>query len=373
MPAPPVGLDITPTALIAVVVRKKGKSYAVAKHAVSPLPHGIVGDGEVLDVPRLAEAIAAFFKQHNIKSKTVALGVANQRCIVRTIELTRIRAKKDLRSAISFEVDDLLPIPLEEAVWDFDTIDNFKDEQGIVRQRHIIVASYRESMERYRDAVHQAGLKLRRIDLSAFALMRSGLMAVRASVEAEQAAIAAQMEGSVPETVKPSIAICDIGPTMTNLVVARDGICELNRIVAVGTQHFAHALSEQFGWSDEDARRVASEAGILPLGGTESPGDPYTQARGVLQAMVDQYAQELRTSFDYYAHVSEGVHRVTRVVIAGEGALLRGIEDRLAAELQIPVSIFDASPRLDSASVDSLGVNHAHYAAALGLAMEDAA
>jgi type IV pilus assembly protein PilM len=364
MPAPPVGLDITSNALIAVALKRKGKGYSVATHAVAGLPHGLVDAGEVLDVDGLAAEIRALWDREGFRERQVAIGIANQRCVTRIVDLPRIRKKSELAKAIGFEVGDTLPIPMEDAIWDFHTLETFKDPTtGIERQRHLVVMTYRESVERFRDAVVLAGLKLRRIDHAGFALMRSGLPALKA--------VGDQADGAAP--LMDSVALCDIGATSTNLVVARNGICELNRSVAFGTKHFSQTLSEQFGWSDADAERVRSEAGVTAIGGVESAGDQYADTRRVMQYVADQFASELRTSFDYYQHSSDGNHRVARVVLAGEGALLRGLEERFAAELNVPVSILDASSRLDPSSIEVLGMNHAHYGTALGLAIEEAA
>jgi len=349
------------------MLKKKGKGDGLVKHAVGPLEHGLVVDGEVHGVEALAQAIKEFWDEHQIKDKNVSIGVANQRCITRIIDLPKIKKKAQLRDAISFEVGDNLPIPIEDAVWDFHTLDSYKDEQsGVDRQRHVVVMVYRESVERYRDAIEGAGLKLRRIDLAAFALMRAGLATITQELAAEA------METPDGET-GGAVALCDIGPTSTNVVISRNGICELNRIVSFGHHVFTQTLSEQFGWSAEDADRVKMEAGITPLGGMESPGDPYTDTRRITQYVADQFAQELKTSFDYYSHSMNNASRVTRVVLAGEGALMRGIEMRFANELGVPVSILDASPRLDASAVTELGVNHANFGTALGLAMEEAA
>jgi type IV pilus assembly protein PilM len=362
MASPPVGLDITPTALVAVSLKRKGKAYGIASRAESPLASGIVVDGEVHDADALGAAIKAFWAEHGIKEKTVSIGVANQRCITRVIEKVRIKgSKKQLREALSFDVAEHLPIPLEEAVWDFHTVARWKHEDtGAEMERHVVVMVYRESVERYRDAIAAAGLKLARIDLSAFALMRAGLPAVKLALQAEA------VEG---DTV---VALLDVGPTSTNVVITRGDMCELNRIVGFGRQHFTQTLVEQFGWEQDDAVRVSGEAGITPLGGMETPGDPYADARRIMQFVADQFAQEIRTSFDYYTH-SSGGNPVGRVVVAGEGSLLRGIEHRLAHELGVPVSILDASPRLDSGSVEELGIRHARFGTALGLAIEEAA
>ncbi|MCB0879127.1 MAG: type IV pilus assembly protein PilM [Thermoleophilia bacterium] len=363
MASPPVGLDITATSLVAVSLKRKGKAYGIVTRAESPLAPGIVVDGEVSDADALGAAIKAFWAEHGIKDKTVSVGVANQRCITRVIEKVRIKGgRKQLREALSFDVAEHLPIPLEEAVWDFHTVAKWKHEDtGADMERHIVVMVYRESVERYRDAIATAGLKLARIDLAAFALMRAGLPSIKLAFQSEDL------------EEQPVVAILDVGSTSTNVVISRDDICELNRIVGFGRQHFTQTLVEQFGWETADAERVTGEAGITPLGGMETPGDPYADARRIMQFVADQFAQEIRTSFDYYTHSSGGANRVGRVVIAGEGALLRGIEHRFAQELGVPVSVLDASPRLDPSAVEELGTNHPRYGTALGLAMEEAA
>ncbi len=357
----PIGLEITPTALVAVELRAKGKRYVIARTATRDLEHGIVADGEVVDVDRLATELRTFWAEAGFKVKQVAIGMANQRTITRPIELPRIKRKKELRDMISMQVLDTLPIPIEEAVWDFHSMDVFKDDTGVEKQRHVLVMSYRESVEKFRDAIEAAGLKLARVDIAAFAVMRSGLARAREHMQA------AGHEG--PEV----IAFCDVGPTLTNVIVARDGICEFTRIIPYGANVFAQTMAEQFGWTQFDAERVARDAGVVAPGGTEVAGDPYTDARRVMQFVADQVASEIRTSFDYFAHTTGGSLRVGHVVISGIGASFTGLDARFAQTLGIPVSVLDPSSRLEVGSVDSLGADVPRYGTAIGLAMEDAA
>lgn len=363
MATPPVGLDITPNSLIAVTLKKKGKAYGIAMRAETQLASGIVTDGEVYDADALGSAIRAFWDEQGIASRRVAIGVANQRCITRVVELPRIKSKKQLKEAISFEVADNLPIPIEEAVWDFHTVDRWKDDTGAERERHVVVMTYRETVERFRDALAVAGLKLVRIDLSAFALMRAGLAGVKLAMSAEEAV----------EDDSEAVAIIDIGPTNTNIVVSRGDVCEMNRVIAFGREHFTQTLIEQNGWSYADAARVSEEAGVIPFGGVEQPGDPYTDTRRIMKFVADRFAQELRNSLDHYSHSSEGNQRVARIVLSGDGALLRGLDLHVSQEIGLPVGMLDISPRLDPASFEELGAHYPRFATALGLAMEEAA
>jgi type IV pilus assembly protein PilM len=360
MPAPRVGLDITPTALHAVVLRKRGKTHALVRRASMALPPGLVADGEVVDVEGLAAAIRAFWDAEGFKERQVAIGIASPRCIVRSITLARIKNQKELRNTLGFEVVDHLPVPIENIVFDYHTVATFRDDVGTERQRHIVVMAYRDTIERFHEAVVGAGLKVRCIDLAAFALMRSGI---------RSAETAALVEAYGAEA---AVAVCEIGESSTNLVIATGGSCELNRMIEFGANRFTHTLMEQFGWSEADSDRVRFDAGIMPPGGFEAPGDPYAESRQVNQYVADQLAAELRASFDYFLHAEGGI-RVVRLVICGIGSLLRGIDQRLSMDLGVPVDVLDLAPHLDSASRDILDASQVQYGTAFGLALEDAA
>jgi type IV pilus assembly protein PilM len=368
MASPPVGLDITPSRVTAVTLTKKGKAYTVQTTASAPMPDGVMRDGEVLDVGALAQVLRTLFAENKIKDKRVAVGIANQRCVVRVVDLPKLKSSKQLASTIENRVAEELPIPLEDAVWDFHTVGTYKDEEtGIDRQRHVVVMVYRESVETLRDAVQQAGLKLARIDLAGFALMRSGLTAAQQLADADAAAY------GVGGSDATAIALLDIGPTSTNVVVSVGGVCEMNRLIQVGTNDFSDIFVEQYGWTKEDAVRVVSEAGVQPPPGTDPAHDAYADYRPVLHYVADQFASELRTSFDYFHHNSGGSHRVSRVVIAGDGALYGGLADRLTAELGVAVTVLDAAPRLEPSSIATIGAFHPQLGTAMGLAMEEAA
>ena len=67
----------------------------------------------------------------------------------------------------------MLPIPLEEAVLDYQVVDQATDEKGQTTYRVLLVVAYRDLIQRYVRACRAAGLKLVGIDLEAFALLRA--------------------------------------------------------------------------------------------------------------------------------------------------------------------------------------------------------
>src|SRR3972149_1219566 len=110
-----VGLKIGASQLAAARVETNGAARLV-QVASTPLAPGIVAGGEVRDAARLADALRAFFKEHDLPRRAVRVGVANNRVGVRTIDLAGVSDPKQLANAVRFRAQEALPIPLAEAV-----------------------------------------------------------------------------------------------------------------------------------------------------------------------------------------------------------------------------------------------------------------
>ncbi len=164
-----VGLDIEPGYLAAAEV--SGPGTAVSRAATAPLAPGLIRDGEVVDVAALAEALREFFKEHTL-GKRVRIGVANQRIVVRTLDLPRIEDRKELDAAVRFQAQEQVPMPLEQAVLDYHSLGVVQTDQGD-RTRVVLVAARRDMIERLLAAARQAGLRPEGIDLAAFAMVRA--------------------------------------------------------------------------------------------------------------------------------------------------------------------------------------------------------
>src|SRR5438309_2243514 len=164
-----VGLDIEP-GYVAAVETRPGQ-VTVERAASAQLPAGIVRDGEVVDVDTLASSLRHLFAAHKL-GKRVRLGVANQRIVMRTLDLPPLKGAKEISSAIRFQAPDHIPMPLEQAVLEHHSLGIVETPEG-PRTRVVVVAARRDMIERLLEAVRRAGLRPHGIDLSAFAMIRA--------------------------------------------------------------------------------------------------------------------------------------------------------------------------------------------------------
>ena len=141
----------------------------------SPLEHGVVVGGELRDPEALADALREFFKRHKLARKRgVRLGIANNRIGVRTLDIVGIDDPKLLDNAIRFRAQEVLPIPLEDAVLDYHVISESVDGEGQQRRAASCSSSPTATSSTATSMpASKAGLQIVGIDLEAFALLRA--------------------------------------------------------------------------------------------------------------------------------------------------------------------------------------------------------
>src|SRR5439155_1493808 len=136
-----VGLKIGASQIAAARVVNNGVPELV-QVARENIEHGLVVAGELREPELLAEALRSFFRKHGLPKQGVRLGIANNRIGVRIFEIAGINDPKQLENAIRFRAQEVLPIPIEEAVLDYQVLGDRVDEDGNKVRRILLVVAY---------------------------------------------------------------------------------------------------------------------------------------------------------------------------------------------------------------------------------------
>lgn len=272
-----VGLDIQP-GFIAAVSAKVNGTIAAEKAASIALAADAMRDGEVLDEDALSDALREMFASAGL-GKRVRVGVANQRTVLRILELPPVTDHKELAAAVAFQAQDQVPMPLNNAVLDFHPLGVIDTPAG-PRQRVVLVAAQRDMVERLLGAVRRAGLTAEGVDLSAFALIRS---LYRPDPEQSGRVLYVNVDG------------------LTNLAIAEGTVCRFTRVVGSGLEGMASELAERRGIALVDARaRLAEADHSAPPPAPESPAPVEELAAEAApeQALAEGEADESAGSFE---------------------------------------------------------------------------
>ena len=137
-----MGLDIGTSGVRAAELTTGKGGATLERFGQVALPAGAVRDGEVIDAAVVAQAIRQLWAQAKFSTKKVVVGVANQKVVVRQVDLPWLPVK-ELRSSLAFQVQDFIPMPVEQAILDFHPLDEFTNDQGARMLRVLLVAAAR--------------------------------------------------------------------------------------------------------------------------------------------------------------------------------------------------------------------------------------
>src|SRR5215207_539317 len=363
-----VGLDIDRGSIKAVQVSGAGGGYALQHVGYHRLPPGTILDGEVADHDLLAAEIREFWDSHSFNGKAVTLGVSNQKVVVRLLDFPHMRPE-DLQGAISFEAQDHIPMPLDEAVLDYVVLGPREERSDL--DRVLVVAAQKEMISRYTSAVRAGGLKPEGVDVKALSLTRSTL----------------------PDPFfgeDGAVLLLDVGAEIANLVVADRGNPVLTRFVPVGLSDFVSAVVDLADLPEDEAERQAldprvrlgnepdeaDEAEETPDETQDEDFDPalvYDVRRG-LEGAAQTLADEVQRSIEHHRS-QEAAREVSRVLLSGEAALIPNLDGYLGELLDVPTGrgnpVEKLSGNRSNISDDQLRAMEPVLAVAFGLAMEE--
>lgn len=308
-----VGLDIGTSGVRAAELSVGRGAPRLEKFGQVAVPVGAVNDGEVIDVDLVAGALRRLWSEVKFSTKRIALGVANQKVVVRQVDLPWMETA-ELRKSISYQVADLVPIPIDQAILDFHPIEEFVNDAGARMLRVLLVAASRDMIASALAAVERAGLRPASIDLSPFAV-------IRALADHDHLGLAADAD-----------ALVDVGARVTNIAVHQGGVPRFVRILLMGGADLTDAVAERLGMPTEQAEGVKYDFGV-PGSPAEREAHPASRA---IDASVGAFIEEVRGSLDYYL-ASPGAVQIRRIVLSGGGGRLKNLGSRLASATRLPV------------------------------------
>ncbi|MEW6059934.1 MAG: type IV pilus assembly protein PilM [Actinomycetota bacterium] len=305
-----VGVDIGSTAVRAAEVTL-GDTPSVVRAAQVPLGTGAVENGEVREPQAVAEALRELWKRSGIKSKRVYLGVGNQRVVVREVSLPWL-PEKELRASLGFQVQEFIPMSVDEAVLDFDPLGELEQE-GRRMLRILLVAAQRVMVTAAVQAAQAAKLDPAGVDLNPFALVR---------------AVGTGDEGLDLETGGDE-AVVDVGAHVTNICVHDRGVTRFVRILPSGGRDVTLAIARGLGIDDDVAEQVKR-------GETVEGGPALDDVKRVAMSRAGSFVDEIRSSLEFYTAQVPGA-KIGRVLVTGGGSKLDGFLQLL--QERIPVNV----------------------------------
>lgn len=311
-----LGIDISSTSVKLLELSRAGNRYRVEAYAVEPLPINAVVEKNIAELEGVGQALSRVLLKAKTSVKSVAVAVAGSAVITKTIEMDAGLSADDMENQLKIEADQYIPYPLEEVSIDFEV-------QGTSRRNPervdvLLAACRKENVEVREAALALAGLTARVVDVEAYALERSfGLLAE-------------QLAGV---TERSTVAVVDIGATMTTLSVLSNGRIIYTREQLFGGRQLTEEIQRRYGMTVEQAG-LAKKQGGLP--------DDYVSE--VLQPFREALVQQVSRSLQFF-FASGQYNAIDYILLAGGTASVSGLDRLIEQRLGTPTQV--ANPFAD--------------------------
>ncbi|MDD5091734.1 MAG: type IV pilus assembly protein PilM [Candidatus Wallbacteria bacterium] len=339
-----VGLDIGSSAVKAVAMEKSGGGLKLVSYGITPLPEGILVDGNIADNNALTETIKELIKSLGHKNAVTNVGFSSKNVISRFITVPQMK-DEELDEAIKFEAEQYVPYALEDVCIGFSKLSEL-EEEGMINFFILLVCSQKEIVNNYLRTLKAAGVNSNVLDVNNFAVLNG----ISQQISDDEAA-----------------AIIEIGAVSTDINVCRNGILEFHRNIGIAGNQITSVIQSVLKLDFAQAESIKKEEGSI-----NTEGGDENEVSEVIRTVVEDLASEIRRSFDYYkAQYRQKV--IHKILLSGGSAYLRNIDVFLANELGIEVVLCNPLAGVQLAVSDEEGAQaHAlELAAAIGLAVRE--
>jgi type IV pilus assembly protein PilM len=348
-----VGLKVGASQIAAAQVVNNGGAQ-VTQVAREDLEHGVVVGGELRDPDMLASALRTFFRKNKLSRQNVRLGISNNRIGVRMFEIGGIDDTKQLANAIRYRAQEVLPIPLEEAVLDYHVLGEYTDGEGHTKHRVLLVVAYRDLVDRYMSACKKAGIRLAGIDLEAFAILR-----------------ALAPESCAAEAGNSALVVVSVGHDRTTFAVSDGKACQFTRVLDWGGASLNAGIARALDLAPSEAEPIKHSLSLadpsIPAGLTSEQAEKVREA--VVQAL-HTFARELVSSLQFYQS-QPGSLGIGEIVLTGGTAHLPGFADELGKLIGVRVRVGDPLANVKVGKKVDREQPLGSLAAAIGLGIEN--
>ncbi len=306
-----LGIDISSSVVKMLELGQANGKYSVEAYAVEPLPLNAVVEGRIDNIEEVAAAIGRALKKSGSKSKNAAVAVSANSAITKIISFPASLSDREMEEQIMLEADSYIPYPLEEVRLDFEVIGPSAADPDAVDV--LLAASRSENVDARIEALEDAGLKPKLIDVEAY------------TIENAFSLIREQMPNHGQGL---TVAVFDVGASVTTLHVLVDGKIVFTREQTFGGRMLTEDIERHYGMSYQEAG-FAKKQNNLPEDYEEKVLEPFKRS------MTTTVTRALQ----FFFSASTQYQSIDYILLAGGCASIQGINAMIEEETATPTSV----------------------------------
>ncbi len=344
-PGSVVGVDIGSSSVKVVELRRERGAAALVTYGelqLGPYAHTDIGRATNLGPGVLAEALMDILREANVQSRAAAFGISYAASFLTVITLPT-REGGEIASMVPIEARKYVPVPISEVTLDWFVIPEARGAERSGGQppttRVLLAAIHNEALAKYRAVAKGAALATGFTEMEVFSTIRSSVL---------------EEDGTV--------AIVDFGAATTKLYVVAGGIVQRTHSMPVGSQDMTLSLAQALTLTVAVAEELKRQTGLV-----EGGNDP--RIRQSLDFALSRILSETHRVMRAYEGAARA--KITKVILAGGGALLRELPAYATASLGRTAVLADPFAKVEYPAFleETLKEAGPSFAVALGVAL----
>lgn len=333
------GLDIGAQNMKVVWLATSNKGFLLNGAGMMKTPQKGMFSESPLDQEEVAQAIRTLVSEAKITTKYVSISLPENQVYTRVIDMPML-SDKELVSAIYYEAEQYIPVPLTSITLDYKVLSKPESTQAGGKMQVLLVGAPTVLIDRYEKVLSLCGLVITSIETELLSVIRSCI---------------------IGDVVPPTL-VANIGATSTSLAIVKNNVITFTYSIPTGGVAISRAIAASFGFSLEQAEEYKRVYGFSD----KTLGGKITQS---VQPVVTLLSSEMKKALAFYSGKYPG-EPLKQIVLAGGTSKLPGFTAYIAQQTGIESLIANPWKVLADQEVSKDIIDNApDFAIAVGLAM----
>ncbi len=330
---------------------KKRNGFEIVSLNEAELKPGIVANGVIQKEDALVKVIKSMRDGANgkkIKTKYAAVSLPEEKSFLQVIKMPKMK-KDELKSAVRFQAENYIPLPLSEVYLDFQALPRQKSGQT-----NVVIAAMPKKI----------------VDSYVSCLKKAGVVPVAFELESQ----ATRRALAKDESAEGPMVLIDFGENNTDFIVfSGNAICFASSM-PVSLRQLDQAVADGLNISFIDAEKLRKRQGLLFK--QNSSQKTLQSAMPVLSELALQIKKYISFYKDHPAgglqDYSLSARQLKKIYLCGAGADLKGLPEFLSHKLGLLAETLKPRNDFFARSKNSpYRENPFAFSTALGLAMRE--
>ena len=357
------GLDISDFSLKIAKIKKGREFLELESFGEIEIAPGIIKKGEIKKQEELTKVIKkAIFEVNGkkIKTKYVICSLPEEKAFLQVVKMPKM-SKQDLGSAILYEAENYIPLPIEKVYLDFQIV-SFADNAKEIEV--LIAALPRQNVDPYISCLKKAGLQPLCLEIESLAIARALIK---------------------NKTSDKAVLLIDLGLTKTGFIVFSGNCVRFSTFIPVSSHSFTKIIAKSLNVEEKEAEKLKIKHGLegkIHFTTKRNRAEKKIEQGRVFEALIPALTdllQQIKNYITYYKthpsfkHFSKNHKGIEKILLCGGGANLKGLSELLSIELKIPVELgnplINLSPNAKKKIPKAFLEKSLAYTTAIGLAL----